>query len=119
MNPMLAHAPLWSEQTTCSWGQGNHQGSINLSSMREAALDGCVRCRLLLDGIEKYIFPPYRRHRTTETTLSEYESDPGIELRVSVFNYEETPLWGEVQSTGMSSESGSLPMKLYFYTHPG
>ena len=87
--------------------------------MREAARDGCVRCRLLLDGIEKYTFPPYRPHRTTEATLSEYESDPGLELMVSVFNDEETPLRVTVQYTSMSDKSGSLPMELYFYTHPG
>ena len=122
MTQTTPHARSWSEQTihdTCNWSYGNHQGSITLSSMREAARDGCTRCKLLIDGIGRYTFSPYRPHRTTEATLSEYESDPGLELRVSVFNNKKTPLQVTVQYTGMSSKSGSLPMELCFYTHSG
>ena len=121
MNPTLPHAPSWSEKTdadTCSWSDGNHQGSIKLSNIRKAARDGCVRCKLLLRGIEKYTFPPYRPYREVEATLSEYESDSNLELRVLVFNDEKTPLRVTVQYLG-KPWTGSLPMKLFFYTHPG
>jgi len=122
MTPTPPHAPLWSDQAepdTCGWSWGFHKGRNTLSSMRKAAHDGCTRCKLLLDGIEKYTFSPCRPHRTTEATLSEYESDPGLELRVSVHNNKKTPLQVTVQYTGMSSKSWSLPMELWFYTHPG
>jgi len=120
MNPTLPHVRLWSEQTdtdTCSWTQGYHQGSITLSNMRKAARDGCVRCKLLLRGIEKYTFPPCRPHRTTEATLSEYE--PHRSLRVHVRNDPGTPLRVTVRYMSMEPRSRSLPMNLYFYTHPG
>jgi len=127
MNLTLPRAPSWSERTepdNCSrnygwrhWRRVNHQGSTTLSNVREAARDGCVRCKLLLRGIEKYTFPPYRPHRTTEATIDEYEPDPGLE--VSVFNDKETPLRVTVDYTGMPTKSGSLPMELYFYTDPG
>jgi len=127
MTLTLPQAPSWSEQiepSICSWDHGwhhwsygNHQGNTTLSNVREAARDGCVRCKLLLRGIEKSTFPPYRPHRTTEATLTEYEPDQG--LRVNVRNDPDTPLRVTVQYTGMASKSGSLPMELYFYTHPG
>lgn len=122
MTATLPRVPSWSERSisdACSWRYGNHEGSITLASMRKAAQGGCVRCKLLLDGIEKYNFAPNRPHRTTKATLGEYECDPALELEVSVFNNQTTPLWVVVHYIGMSIESGSLPMELCFYTHPG
>jgi hypothetical protein len=120
MKLALSDAPPWSEQTksdACKWSYGYHQGLTKLSSVHKAAREGCVRCKLLSTGIEKYTFRPYRPHRTTEAHLSEYEPDPG--LNVSVYNDPEMPLQVTVQYVGMSSKSGSLPMELLFYTHPG
>jgi len=120
MTPTLPHAPLWSEQSgsdSCNWSHGNHQGGTKLSSMRQAARDGCVRCKLLLRGIEKYTFLPCRPYRTTEATLSEYETHRN--LIVDVRNDPYTPLRVTVQYLYMDTRSGSLPMKLNFYTLPG
>jgi hypothetical protein len=120
MTPPLPCTPSWSEQTgSCAsnWTRGNHLGGTRLSSLRKAAHSGCIRCKLLFSGIEKYTFPPYRPYRTTEAPLSEFEPDPGLD--VYVINDREMGLRVTVQCAGMSSKSRSLPMELIFYTHPG
>ena len=120
MTPAPPHAPLWSEQIgtkSCRWSEGNHLGRTTLSTLPKAAQDGCVQCKLLLQGIEKYTFPPHRPHRTTEANIDEYEPNPGLE--VAVFNHKEKPLRVVVDYDYMPEKSGSLPMELCFYTHPG
>ena len=85
--------------------------------MYEAARDGCVRCKLLLRGIEKYTVPPYRPRRPAEATLSEYEPDPG--LVVLVRNFPDTPLRVKLYYTDMANRLEDLFMDLYFYNHLG
>ena len=120
----LHRAPLWSDQAepecTCGWSYELHRGRNTMSNMRKSAHDGCVRCKLLLDGIEKYKFLPYHHDRTTRVTLSEYEPDPG--LWVTVSNDFDKPLEVGVHyqdHSGMEAESRSFHMELSFYTDPG
>jgi hypothetical protein len=117
---LLLHLPSWSEQIesqTCNWTDGYHRGGTRLSSLHKAARDGCIRCKLLFEGIKKYNFPPYRPYRTTEAPLSEYEPDPGLD--VYVVNNLEMGLQVTIYYAGMSSKSGSLPMEPLFYSQPG
>ena len=115
-----AIAPSWQTGVgACGW---THIGSIKLSSLREGASQSeCIRCRILLEGIEKYTFLPHRPDRTTEAHIEDYEPTPGLNVHVTgkTMVDRELPLRVTVHFPGMTAKAGSLPMELFFYSHSG
>jgi|SRR5690242_5985111 len=108
----------WQTDTTaCGW---SHLGGIALPVLQESAREGCIRCRILVEGIQKYDFLPCtsdlaREFSVLTKALHEFEET----LRVHVNSWEPDPLSISVWFPAMTKKTGCLPMELFFYSSSG